>query len=416
RLIPRLVGGFSVLVAITACGAAAGVEIGAAPTTTRIPDAEQQSDALQASAIAASSTALRQDPTTTTSPATTTTMAPTTTTTRVPTTTLSLEFVERITGDITPKSVVYSGDGLFFAQNMMYRHTITVYDRDFSLVSTLPDSIDPSAFGLDGDGVLQGAPVEAAFTSDGRYGYISNYQMFGPGYSNAGGDECNLAAWDESFVYRIDTSTLTIDQVIPVGAVPKFIAVTPDDSNVLVTNWCTFDLSLIDAATGQETTRVALGRHPRGIAVASDSTAAYVAVMGSRDIAIVSLTDLSVGWLEDVGANPRHLVLSPDNRHLYATLNGEGRLAKIDLETGEVVASVASGSAPRSMAISDDGDSLYVVNYGSNTISKVLTADFSVAQTIDVDERPIGITFDPVDRTVWVANYSGSIMVFAEQP
>ena len=34
-----------------------------------------------------------------------------------------------ITGNISPKSVESSGGGLVSAQNMMYRHTVTVYDR-----------------------------------------------------------------------------------------------------------------------------------------------------------------------------------------------------------------------------------------------------------------------------------------------
>ena len=31
--------------------------------------------------------------------------------------------------DLQPKSVVASGNGLFFAQNMMYRHNVMVFDR-----------------------------------------------------------------------------------------------------------------------------------------------------------------------------------------------------------------------------------------------------------------------------------------------
>ena len=41
-----------------------------------------------------------------------------------------LKLRETIAGAISPKSVVASGTGLFFAQNMMYQHTVTVYDRD----------------------------------------------------------------------------------------------------------------------------------------------------------------------------------------------------------------------------------------------------------------------------------------------
>jgi YVTN family beta-propeller protein len=66
------------------------------------------------------------------------------------------------------------------------------------------------------------------------------------------------------------------------------------------------------------------------------------------------------------------------------------------------------------MVISDDGQRLYVVNYGSNTVSKVRTSDMKVLQTVNVNEAPIGITYDPQTREIWVACYSGSIMVFQD--
>ena len=166
----------------------------------------------------------------------------TTTTTLPPASTTQLELIETIGGDISPKSVVASGNGLFFAQNMMYRHTITVYDADYQLVETISDEVVLADFGIEGfEGTHRGAPVEAAFTADGRYAYVSNYEMYGDGYGSAGGDGCNKGGWDHSYLYRIDTEQLAIDQVIEVGAVPKYVAVTPDDATVLVTNWCTFD-------------------------------------------------------------------------------------------------------------------------------------------------------------------------------
>jgi YVTN family beta-propeller protein len=327
-----------------------------------------------------------------------------------------LELIEDIRGELAPKSVVASGTGLFFAQNMMYRHTISVYDSAFELVETISDRVDLAAFGIEGyEGTHQGSPVEAVFTSGGDYAYVSNYQMYGAGFDRPGSDGCNIGDWDESFLYRIDTATLEIDQVIGVGAVPKFLAITPDDSYVLVTNWCSFDMSVVDTATATEVTRVELGRHPRGMAVTSDGAVAYAAVMGGRDIAAVDLVDFSVEWLRDVGANPRHLVLSPDDRFLYVTLNGAGTVIKIDLATGETVGSVVSGNAPRSMAISTDGQSLYVVNYNSDTVSKILTADMTEVQELPANDKPIGITYDPATGHVWVSTYSGSLMVFADR-
>lgn len=321
-----------------------------------------------------------------------------------------------IYGNISPKSIVHSGSGLFFAQNMMYTHTITVYDRNFNLVKTIPDKVNLSKFGFSKfKGNHQGAPVEAAFTNDGKYAYVSNYQMYGSGFDNPGSDRCSPAAQhDKSFMYRINTETLKIEKVISVGAVPKFNAVSPDNRFVLASNWCSWDLSIVDTQKNREIERVKLGAYPRGIVVTPDSKTAYVAVMGSSDIARVNLTDFSVAWLKNVGNAPRHLVIDPNGKYLYATLNGEGNVAKINLDSGEVLEKISTGSQPRSMTISDDGKLIYVVNYSSNTVSKVRTSDMKVLKTVNVNSSPIGITYDSQTNQVWVACYSGSIMVFQD--
>jgi YVTN family beta-propeller protein len=329
-----------------------------------------------------------------------------------------LRFVRSIRGAIAPKSVVSSGTGLVFAQNMMYRHSITVYDREHRLIRTIPDSVRLRELGFGKNrGTTRGAPVEAAFSPDGRYGYVSNYHMSGPGFHRPGDDVCSPAqGLDRSFLYRIPLATLRVDKAMRVGAVPKYVAVTPDGRYVLVTNWCSWDMSVLDARTGRSVRNVPLGPYPRGIAVDPRAGTAYVAVMGARDVAAVDLSEFSVSWIRDVGAGPRHLVMSARGRYLYASLNEAGRVAKIDVRRRRVVDTARTGRAPRSAAIAADGRSLYVVNHLSNTVSKIRTRDMRVVQTIKVDNGPIGITYDEKAREVWVACYSGSIMVFRERP
>jgi YVTN family beta-propeller protein len=325
----------------------------------------------------------------------------------------SLVKVTRITGGLTPKSIVPDGRGRMFAQNMIYSHTVNVYDRSYQRVAQIPDAVDLTAFGKPGR--HQGGPVEAALSADGDHMYVTNYQMYGPGFSHPGDDECAKGSWDPSYVYRVALDTLTVDEVIQVGPVPKYIATSPDGRWVLNSNWCGYDLSVIDAASAKEVRRVPLGRFPRGIAVTPDSRTAYVAVMGSSDIAVVDLRTFAVGWIRGVGRGPRHLVIDGDGRFLYATLNSAGQVAKIDTATNAVVARVASATEPRSMAISADGTALYVVNYASDAVSKIRTADMVQTQRIPVDHHPIGIAYDPDARQVWVACYSGSILVFDDR-
>ena len=332
-----------------------------------------------------------------------------------------MALIQTIGGPISPKSVAASGAGLVFAQNMMYRHTVTVYSSAGALVGTIPDTVDLSQFGYPGHpGLSKGAPVEAAFTPDARYAYVSNYSMYGAGFGPEGSDTCTpasaRAAGDtNSYVYRIDTSALAIDQAIEVGLVPKFLAVSPDDKYLLVANWCSYDVSIVDIASAKEVARLPLGAYPRGLAISPDSFTGYVALMGGGTVVKVSLATLTKTGTFYVGSNPRHLVLDPSGRYLYVSLNGSGTAVKVDLTTDRVVGSVRTGADERSMAISADGLSLYVVNYLSNTVTKLRAADMAVLQTVTTGVHPIGITYDRRTGNVWVAVYSGEILVFADR-
>ncbi len=332
-----------------------------------------------------------------------------------------LTLIDTIGGDISPKSVDASDTGFVFAQNMMYRHTVTVYDSSGGLVKTIPDTVDMSSFGIPGHpGVTHGAPVEAAFTPDSRYVYVSNYSMYGTGFGPEGSDTCTpasaKAAGDtDSFVYRIDTRTMAIDQVIQVGLVPKYLAVSPDGKWLVVSNWCSYDVSIVNTATASQVSRFFVGAYPRGIAISPDSQTAYVAIMGGDDVVTINLQTQQKAGEFVVGENPRHLVMSPDGQFLYVTLNGPGRAVKVSLADDKVVASTYTGQDERSMAISTDGLSLYVVNYLSDTVTKLRTSDMSVLQTVSTGVHPVGITYDATKGDVWVAVYTGQLLVFADR-
>jgi YVTN family beta-propeller protein len=321
-----------------------------------------------------------------------------------------------ITGRISPKSVAASGAGLVTAQNMMYTHTITVYDaRTMRLKATIPDSVNLARFGVSGHpGISRGAPVEAAFSPDGRFAYVTNYAMYGNGFGPEGKDTCTPASGtDRSFAYRVNLETMRIDHVYRVGSVPKVVAVTPDGSRVLVTNWCSWDMNVINARTGRVVRTLPLGAYPRGIAVSKDGRFAMVAIMGSNHLLRVDLRNYRTRQVP-VGAGPRAVVLSDDGHTAYVTLNSEGKVAKVNLRTG-AVARATTGSAPRSLTRSTDGTALYAVNYESGSVSKLRSSNMRVLQTVKACYHPIGITYEPVTRRVWVACYGGEILVFNDR-
>jgi YVTN family beta-propeller protein len=329
-----------------------------------------------------------------------------------------LRLLEVIGGPISPKSVDATGTGFVFAQNMMYRHTMTVYRSNGTLIKTIPDSVDFAAFHVPGHpGVSQGAPVEAVVTPDRRYMWVSNYSMYGAGFGPEGSDTCSADTgyedgYTDSYLYRVSLKTMAIDGVAKVGWVPKYVAVSPNGRWVLASNWCSYDLSIVSTTTLRQVARIPIGAYPRGIAISPDSRFAYVAIMGGDSLAVVSLKSRRVVGSIETGPNPRHVVISPDGRFLYVTLNQPGDVVKIQRKTGRILGTVHTGSDCRSLAISPDGTTLYVVNYLSDTMTMLRASDLHVLQTVPTGQHPVGVTFDSVSGRVWVAVYTGEIMVF----
>ncbi|MEL6256822.1 MAG: beta-propeller fold lactonase family protein, partial [Bacteroidota bacterium] len=315
-----------------------------------------------------------------------------------------------------PKSIVHSGNGRFFAQNMMYRHSVTVYDRNYTLLKTINDKVNPQKLGRDDlPTSLEGSPVEVAFDREGTYAYVSNYKMYGKGYNNPGQDNCVISeTYDQSFVYKINTRSLEIESMIEVGSVPKFLSVSPNGKTLLVSNWCSGDLSVIDLETEEEIRRIKLGKYPRGIAIDSKSSFAYISIMGEDEIAVLNLLDYSMNWMNAHGKTPRHVILDPSDRFLYVSLSREGEVAKIDLVKRELVKKINTGKEARSITLSGNANYLYVVNYEDDKLSKIATDSMVVLEDIKTHEKPIGITFDEETQLIWVACYTGSIMIFED--
>ena len=326
----------------------------------------------------------------------------------------TMTLIKTLSGNLSPKSVAASQNGLISAHNMMYNHTVTIYDaQSLELISTVKDSVNLSSLGISGyAGIHKGSPVEGAYSPDGKYLYFTNYAMYGKGFTKEGHDVCSPASgFDTSYLSRINLESYKIDAVYPVGSVPKVVKVTPDNKYILVTNWCSYTVSIISVEKQKLVKAIKIGRYPRGIAISTDSAYAYVAEMGGSNIHRINLEDFSK-TLIPVGPNPRAVELSPDNSKMYVTLNISGKVLAWDLEKNKLIKRVSTGSAARSLAISGDGSTLFVVNFKSGTMTKIRSADLSKVETIKVCSEPIGVTYDNESNRTWVACYKGSIKVY----
>lgn len=323
--------------------------------------------------------------------------------------------VNEISGSISPKSIVSSGTGLFSAQNMMYRHSITIYNSNGELLATIKDNINLKNYNFNeypADNYL-GGPVEACFSQQGKYLWVSNYSMLGKGFENEGCDACMGSSYDPSFLYKINTQTFEIENVIKVGAVPKYLAINEKTNVLLVSNWTSSDVSIIDLATEKEVKRINVGKHPRGVAITKNGKTAYVTIMGSTKIAVINLENYQLSYIFNVGKSPRHLILDEKDENLYCSINSEATLIKINLSTNDIT-KCKTKSGPRTMVLSANQKFMYVVNYYSDSFQKIDVNTMTVVETIKTGHHPIGITGNWETSEIWVACYEGRIQIFKD--
>ena len=84
----------------------------------------------------------------------------------------------------------------------------------------------------------------------------------------------------------------------------QYVATTPDGRYLLVTNWCGYDLSVVDRATSREVRRIPLGPYPRATAATPDSPTPDHPVMGPSNVRSIHLTTAAASRGSGRGLRP----------------------------------------------------------------------------------------------------------------
>ncbi|RKX71825.1 hypothetical protein DRP53_00085 [candidate division WOR-3 bacterium] len=312
--------------------------------------------------------------------------------------TLSLDTVITHPRMIAPKSVYISPDGQTAYINNLEGMNTLIYDVATRKVK----------------GIIQhrGKPVESCFTRGGRYVWISYYRLIGPGYPPC-------PEWRKyktrSIVVVYDTLKEKIVKEIKVGVIPKIIRTSPDGRYVLVSNWNSHSVSVIDADSFRVVKEIRVGWVPRGISFSLDSHYAYVVNMGGFTISKIDLDSLRVVEVikKGVGNRPRHIVTTPDSQYMLFSCHGDGHIRKLDLRADSIVGKIKVGRQPRTIVLDPEGNYLFVVNYRSNSISVVDIKKMEVVAEARAGIKPVGCDLTPDGKELWVTNYgSGSVYIY----
>ncbi|MEQ8675665.1 MAG: beta-propeller fold lactonase family protein [Aggregatilineales bacterium] len=184
----------------------------------------------------------------------------------------------------------------------------------------------------------------------------------------------------------VDISQNAIRDEIVVGDDPRTVALTDDETRLLVTNRAEGTLAIVDLAgeEAQVTASYPVGSLPYAVVTDSDDSA-FVSLQGNGEIVQVDLATGAIIMRIATPPNPTGLVLWGD--FLYVTHLWSGELSLIYLPQKEVVRTISTGqdtSLFQSFTIDPTSGRAYLPQSRSNAGNTALTYDSAILPIINV--------------------------------
>jgi DNA-binding beta-propeller fold protein YncE len=332
------------------------------------------------------------------------------------------------------KSVLFNSDGSkLYAMNL---EGMSVYEfdqvtrkliREFQFMPTIGTGWDYTS-----DKPIRSyeeKPVEACFSHGDSILWVSLHNAEGivplyvkneqPSFEKSMG----VSSKKITIIY---TSTNKKDSIlvplIKTGKTPKIISKTADSKYLLVSNWHSYNVSVLalDKANfpyGKVISTIPVSSIPRGIVVDDQKEKSYVAIMGGSSIAVVNNKTWEKEKTLEVASNPRHIVMDSTGR-LFVSYNKLAKVACIDPETGKTLFTAPTHTQPRTIFLSKNNKFLFVTCYSGNTVDvfKVNDSSFTKVATLPSKGKPVGVDVFENDEKLeaWVCSYTdGAIRVYS---
>lgn len=278
---------------------------------------------------------------------------------------------------------------------------------------------------------FQEKPVEACFSHDGNILWVSLHNAEGivPIFVNDAATMKNLyrqgdTATKKMAVYHV-ASQKTDSAAVPLihtGKTPKVIAVSADNKYLLVSNWHSYTVSVLELDDkiypyGKVIRTIPMGAIPRGVVVDDKRNKSYVAIMGGAKINVVDNKTWEADTPVNVASNPRHIVMDDEGR-LFVSYNKLSKVACIDPVSGKTLFTAETGSMPRTIMLSKNKKFLFVTCYKGDAVDvfKINDDSFTKIYSLPCKGSPVGVDIYEDDEKLeaWVCNYTlGSINVFS---
>jgi len=177
-------------------------------------------------------------------------------------------------------------------------------------------------------------------------------------------------------------------------------------------------LYVLDAADLSTLDVIALGSNPQGIALSPDGSQLYVSNKGDSNIVVIDTASRQiVGSPIPTPAGETTLLFTRDGSKVYAAPLDFGNaipdsVTVIDAQSQQVLGGIQVGSGAYGMEVSLDNSKLYVCNYDDNSLSVIDVANDTVMDTVPLNASPYGVNFTEDGQRLWITHHwSGSVAI-----
>ncbi len=185
-----------------------------------------------------------------------------------------------------------------------------------------------------------------------------------------------------------------------------FDAAAEPAGQVWVTNETGNTVSVINAATNQVESTIAVGKRPRGIGKSPDGKWVYVALGDEGKIAVIDAKKMKVVRKFSSGPDPEAFAIHP-NGNMYISMENDGKAAVYDPRTGRRKALVPVGLEPEGVAVSPDGSRVIVTSESTNMLHVIAVPEHKILANILVGARPRSVTFSADGKYAYASTEVG---------
>jgi YVTN family beta-propeller protein len=160
-------------------------------------------------------------------------------------------------------------------------------------------------------------------------------------------------------VASIDLKHDKLLALLDVGKTPVDLALKPDGGELIVCNFDSDSISIIETPTDEVSGSYLIGTHPTRAVISNDNSRLYVSNFGSNSIAVYDIDIGKIVAILPVGSKPDGLALSASQNYLLVLDSQSGDVTVIQkrkprkLEPGEygLLTMIPAGEQPNNVAV-----------------------------------------------------------------